>query len=123
MVNNISGIGITNRTISSRGKVSAENVQEQTQAEQTSSKSCSYENVRAYQTGLNNTLATNEAKQKYSEVSSKLEPETRVVLNKLLKSACKSELTAEFHQSLVSGSLNDEKQGGIDYLGLCTQAS
>jgi len=86
VVNNISGIGITNRTVSSRGKVSAENVQEQTQTEQTASKSCSYENVRAYQTGLNNTLATSEAKQKYNEVSSKLEPETRVVLNKLLKS-------------------------------------
>jgi len=44
-------------------------------------------------------------------------------MNKLLNPACKSGLTSEFHQSLVSGSLNDEKQGSIDYLGLCTQAS
>ena len=48
---------------------------------------------------------------------------TKKYMNKLLNSACENGLIAEFHQSIVSGSLNDEKQGGIDYVGMCTQAS
>ncbi len=44
-------------------------------------------------------------------------------MNKSLNSACENGLIAEFHQSIVSANLNDEKQGGIDYMGMCTQAS
>lgn len=85
MVNNLTGLGIINRTVSAKGKAPAESVQEQNKTEQTQAQSCSYENVRAYQTGVNTSLSTEETRQKYNDVSSKLEPETRVVLNKLLK--------------------------------------
>ena len=48
---------------------------------------------------------------------------TQKYMNKLLNLAYKNGLTAEFHQSIVSANLNDEKQGVIDYVGMCTQVS
>ena len=87
MVNNISSFGINHKTVSSKGKTSAENTQEQTKTQQTAAQSYSYENVKAYRTtGISNSLSTNQVRQKYNEVASKLEPDSRVALSKLLKS-------------------------------------
>jgi len=86
VVNNISSFGITQKTVSSKGKTAEVTAQEQPKARQTSAQSCSYANVKAYQTGINSSLSTNQVQQKYTEVASKLDPETRVVMNKLLKS-------------------------------------
>ena len=87
MVNNLTGLGTANRIISAKGKIAEEAKQEQAAAEQPQVQSYSSENIRAYQArGLNTTLSSEASRQKYGELSSKLEPETRVKLNKLLKS-------------------------------------
>lgn len=54
---------------------------------QSTKQKCSSEVSRAYgTTGIKTSLTTDESKQKYNEVSSKLQPETRVALSNLLKS-------------------------------------
>ena len=84
MVNNISSFGITGRTVSSKGKT--ENVQKYEQEQTSSAQTCSYKNVKAYQTGFNNTLKTADVCKKYNEIKAQLDPETRVMMNKLLQS-------------------------------------
>ena len=86
MVNNVSNFGIANRTVSTKGKLPADSVQKQEETKQTAAQSCSYQNIQAYQTGINSSLKTGEVRQKYNEVASKLEPESRVALSNLLKS-------------------------------------
>lgn len=88
MVNNLSGYvnfkGVAPATQVSSQKVSKEKTD--LQAEQ-STQSYSASNVRAYgTTGIKNSLNTEESQQKYSLVSSMLEPETKVALSGLLKS-------------------------------------
>ena len=86
MVNKISGLNAAGKTISVKPKKAAEVVQKQEETQQVPVKSCSYENVKAYQTGLNNTLSNNDVRQKYNEVLTNIENrETKVLLNKLLK--------------------------------------
>ncbi|MGN0014668.1 MAG: hypothetical protein ACI37T_04550, partial [Candidatus Gastranaerophilaceae bacterium] len=59
----------------------------QVQSAEQSKSAYSAENIRAYSTaGINTGLSSDEVKQKYSELSSVLEPETRVALSGLLKS-------------------------------------
>ena len=70
--------------VSPKGK--QDNVQKQTENKQATAQSCSYQNIQAYQTGINSSLKTKEVLQKYHDVASKLEPESRVALSKLLKS-------------------------------------
>lgn len=89
MVNNLSGYVNFKGAVQTQS-ASQKTVQEKSNTENNSvqerQQSCSAETVMAYRTsGLKTTLATEESKQKYNELSSMLEPDTKVELSKLLK--------------------------------------
>lgn len=88
MVSNL--IGLVNfKGVSTPSAVQQKKPQETDAPQQPAQTQQAYsaENVRAYgTTGLQTTLATEEAQKKYAEISAILEPETRVALSGLLKS-------------------------------------
>lgn len=89
MVNNLSGyVNFRGKTTPVAQTTPSKVNNQSFGAEQTQSRqACSAETVKAYQTtGIRTSLSTDAAKEKYSVVSSMLEPETKVTLSKLLKS-------------------------------------
>lgn len=89
MVNNLSGyVNFSGKTTVSKPAVQ-KNMGSNTQVQSTEQPQSTYsaENIRAYNTaGINTGLSSDAVKQKYTELSAVLEPETRVTLSGLLKS-------------------------------------
>ncbi len=91
MVNNLSGYvnfrGSVNSANAAAAKKAATNENTNAANNTEQKKACSPEAARAYcTTGVSTTLNNDAVKQKYAEVSSILEPETKVLLSGLLKS-------------------------------------
>ena len=91
MVNNLSGYvnfrGSVNSANAAAAKKAAANENTNAANNTEQKKACSPEAARAYcTTGVSTTLNNDAVKQKYAEVSSILEPETKVLLSGLLKS-------------------------------------